>query len=589
MAKQFTVTFVNQKYTQSYPEGTLVSTLLKEENIRVSFVCNGQGTCGKCRVKISGATTPPTAAELKHIAAADLAAGIRLACQVRLAGPVQLELLEDTGSNNILQKGLYELTEINPLWGRINIAKPQIVSWEAIAKELPAHCQPELTVLQEIALLPPTNQGLTVEFVGSKIIHIGSADDQRGKFAVAVDIGTTTLAAYLLDLKNGRILNTASAYNPQGSYGADVISRINYASNQDGLVKLHQLIIAEINKLIGELVSGQGITPDDIIQVNLVGNSCMMHLLLKVSPAALGHLPFEPVFKRIMTLHPAEIGLRIDHQGIVIILPGIGGFVGSDISAGVLACKLRPQQKELFIDIGTNGEVVITGQGRMLACSTAAGPAFEGATISCGMLARPGAITDLQFTGDDAIILTTIDNEAPKGICGTGLIRAMVEMLRKGFITETGRWEEINHPNFDPEQKRFYLVKSESNPIFISQQDIRQFQLAKGAMRTGLELLLKRLGMTAGELQTVYLAGAFGTFLKPEDAVMLGLLPEVSLDRIKAVGNTAGMGAVISTLSKTAVDSLASLIHDIEHIELAEDPQFTEVFTESMLFGNGDI
>lgn len=267
-------------------------------------------------------------------------------------------------------------------------------------------------------------------------------------------------------------------------------------------------------------------------------------------------------------------------------MPGIGGFVGSDISAGILACKLNPARQEIFIDIGTNGELVLSGRGRMLACSTAAGPAFEGAMLSCGVLAKPGAIIDATVDKNEVNIIT-LNNEAPKGICGTGFVRTIVEMLRKGLITETGSFtSEINHPYFDREQQRFYLFKSDHQPIYLNQQDIRQFQLAKGAIRTGLELLLKHLAIKASDIDTIYLAGAFGTYLNPEDAIYLGLLPRLPVERIKAVGNTAGTGAVLSLLSQTALDDLANIVQGIEHIELAEEPDFSEVFTNAMMFGN---
>jgi uncharacterized 2Fe-2S/4Fe-4S cluster protein (DUF4445 family) len=584
MPKQIEVKFMNQRNTKLYSEGTCIADILKAENISLAFTCNGKGTCGKCRVKVTGVTNDFTEAEQKHIHKADRTAGIRLACQLTLVGPIELEIEEDQSAQNILQEGFMQLDRLNPIWGQITIPKPVLFSWEAIQKELAEVLTPDIKALRALALLAPDCKEVTLEYLGARVIDIYEGAATGQKLAVAVDIGTTTLAAYLVDLKVGKIITTASTYNPQASYGADVISRISYANGQEGLTKLHQLIISAINQLISELVTGQGITNADIIQVNLVGNSCMTHLLLEVSPVGLGQLPFEPVFKQMLELDPGEFGIQVSSQAKAFILPGIGGFVGSDISAGVLACKLSPARQELLIDIGTNGEAVLSGQGRMLACSTAAGPAFEGAMIACGMMAKPGAITDLQVD-KDTVLVTTLDNEVPKGICGTGLIRTMVELLRNGLISETGRWEdEIQHPYFDQEQKRFYLVKSDVQPIFITQKDIRQFQLAKGAMRTGLEILLKRLGIRADELETVYLAGAFGTYLNPADAIFLGLLPTVPLNRIKAVGNTAGTGAVISLLSQTALADLSKVVNGIEHIELAEDPQFTDVFTEAMMF-----
>lgn len=585
MSKQLQVSFPNQNVTKYVDEGTIVSNLLKQENLPVDFPCNGQGTCGKCRVKIIGELSPPTQSELKHLDASELSAGVRLACQARLMGPLTIEISNDSKKNSsILSEGYFHLDHPDPGWGRITIANPSVVTWEQIAGNLPTGLNPTLSFLQKIAQLQVKSEPLVVERLYDRLIGVDYSGNLPPRYAVAVDIGTTTVAAYLVDLENLKILRTASAYNPQRDYGADLISRIGLAGNEEGLAKLHRLIIDQINKLVDELTGGGEISAENIIQMNLVGNSCMIHLLLKVNPASLGKVPFEPVFKDLIQTTPLETGLKMNQDGLVFLLPGIGGFVGADISAGVLACELKPEKTELFIDIGTNGEVVLTGKGRMMACSTAAGPAFEGASISCGMLAKPGAISDFQLT-DQGFVLTTIGNEEAQGICGTGLVRIMTELVKRGIITETGRFaDDLDLPNYNREQKRYYLVEREENPIYLSQADIRQFQLAKGAIRTGMELLMKRLGIKATDLETVYLAGAFGTYLNPQDAISLGLLPPVPLEKIKTVGNTAGMGAVISILSRSALEDLCLLTATIEHVELANDPRFTEVFTEAMLF-----
>jgi uncharacterized 2Fe-2S/4Fe-4S cluster protein (DUF4445 family) len=586
MPNQHQLLLVNQDLKILVDEGSLVGDILREENQGVDFPCNGQGTCGKCRVKVSGPTNPHTAAEKGHLNEADLAAGIRLACQARVMGPIEVELA-GAKAGSILSAGFFQLDRLDPGWERTVISKPALVSWENITKELSPGVHPTADLLQKITRLPFNDEQLAVEIFNGRVIEINPPGEMKDKFAVAVDIGTTTVAAYLVDFKSGRVVKTASGYNPQAAFGADVVSRIGAAGTPDGLEKLHRLIIDKINDLLAELARERDISSEQILQLNLVGNSCMTHLLLKVDPSSLGKKPFEPVFKCPVEVSPAELGVKLNQAGLVNILPGIGGFVGSDITAGVLACHLKSDQTELLIDIGTNGEVVLTGKGRMLACSTAAGPAFEGTNIACGMLAQPGAITDIHFAADgDAFQLTTIGNEDVRGICGTGLVRILAELLKKGMITESGRFEDgINDPNYDPDQKRYYLAQNNFNPIYLSQADIRQFQLAKGAIRTGLELLMKRLAITPADLDTVYLAGAFGTYLNPADAIFLGLLPEVPLDRIKPVGNTAGMGAIISILSQSAMERLSSLTGTIEHIELADDPGFLDVFTESMLFG----
>ena len=594
MNQSFEVAFINQGYSKQYPKGMDLLEIIRMENIPLWFICNGEGTCGKCRVRLVGTQIKPNAAERRHIPREDLAKGYRLACQIKLTEPLQLELPGRQDSPQaILHKGLLEIDQVDPLWGKLIMDRPDVLSWQNIASKLASTFVPSIDVLQRVAQLQRQSldyQKLTLEYFENQVIDVyplcNRQDNIHPKMGVAIDIGTTTLAAYLVDLRQGQILKTASTYNPEAQYGADVISRIQYASTSEGLERLHQLLISAMNQLLLELVKEGEISLQDIIQLNLVGNSCMAHLLMNVNPAGLGRVPFEPVFKHMVEFDPIELGIKVHPQAQAFLLPGIGGFVGSDISAGILTCRLTPLRNELFVDIGTNCEMVLSGCGKMLGCSTAAGPAFEGATITCGMLAKPGAICDI-ILEPDTLTLTTINNEAPVGICGTGLIRIMVELLKKGIIDENGSFvKQVQHPLFDGEAQRFYMVKEPLKSIYISQQDIRQFQLAKGAIRCGIELMLKRLALSAGELETIYLAGAFGTYINPEDAIFLGLLPPTPVQKIRPVGNTAGTGAVLSLISQTALNSLKSIVQDIEHVELADDPEFTEKFMEALMFGN---
>ncbi len=596
MDESFEVTFMNQGYSKRYPKGTNLLDIIRKENIPLSFACGGGGTCGKCLVRIPGTLTKPTVAEENHISQEDLVKGYRLACQTILTEPLKLEIEEEKSSQIILQKGLLEIDQVDPLWGNLIIERPEILSWQNIASKLENPFIPTIGTLQKMAQLEKQSlrhSKLRLEYFQNRIIDIDRWENRQSrihdKLGVAVDVGTTTLAAYIVNLHSGRILKTASAYNPQTQYGADIITRIQYASTPEGLERLHQLIISAINQLLLELVKGEETGLQEIIQLNLVGNSCMAYILMNINPEGLGRVPFEPVFKQMLEFDPIELGISLHPQARAFLFPGIGGFIGADISAGVLACRLSPGRKELFIDIGTNCEMVLSGYGKMVGCSTAAGPAFEGATIDCGMLAKPGAITDIALK-TETIVLTTIHEESPAGICGTGLIRIMVEFLKKGIIDASGSFiKQVHHPLYDRDAQRFYMVRDSSRSIYISQQDIRQFQLAKGAIRCGIELMLKRLGLSAGQLETIYLAGAFGTYLDPEDAIYLGLLPAVAARKIRTVGNTAGTGAVLGLISQTALNDLRNRVQDIEHIELADDPEFTEKFMEALRFGSSSM
>lgn len=583
------VVFGAQKEPRYYPQGTKISDILRKEKPDFSFPCNGRGTCGKCRVLAEGAVTEPTERETAKLDPADLARGIRLACQTEIRGPLKItEIQTARDPKHILSLGRFELPEIHPLWSRRRIENPAHLTWEEIAKHLPSGLEPTIGALRQLGGLPSECGHLNVESVANRVIAIADEAHQPERYGVAIDIGTTTMAAYLVNLRDGQIFKTASAYNPQSSYGADVVSRIGYSSQTNGLETLQRVIVTAANRLIDDLTAAAGLNSRDIPLVHFVGNTCMTHLLCGVSPERLGKLPFEPVFQSRRMMTPRDIGLNVNPDGLVVVLPGIGGFVGSDISAGVLTCRLNAAQKELLIDIGTNGEIVLTGNGTILACSTAAGPAFEGAGISCGMLAGPGAIVDLSFT-PDGIVLQTIDNQPARGICGTGLIRIITEFLRHGIITETGNFDpELDSPAYDPGLKRYYLAKDGTSPVYLSQADIRQFQLAKGAIRAGLDLMLQKLGISGNDLETFYIAGAFGNYMNPADALYIGLLPQVPLERIQGVGNTAGLGAVISLLSQTALQGLNELVAGIEHVELANDPKFMDAFTEAMLFPDSE-
>jgi uncharacterized 2Fe-2S/4Fe-4S cluster protein (DUF4445 family) len=304
----------------------------------------------------------------------------------------------------------------------------------------------------------------------------------------------------------------------------------------------------------------------------------MLHLFRGTDPAPLGAAPHQAVFTGAVELSPAESGLDMALDGAAVLLPGIGGFIGADILAGLFACKANVGQTALFIDIGTNGEVVLTGNGRMQAASTAAGPAFEGAGIVCGMPAGSGAIINLAFQ-EGRPVIEIIGGYPARGICGSGLVRIISELRKAGIIGGDGAFTPTAQGEyFDAAAKSFRLTSE----IFITQTDIRQFQLAKGAIRAGVELLLKKMEIQAADLETVYLAGAFGNYLRPEDALYLGLLPALPATRIQAVGNAAGLGVVLSLLIPESLKEMTALSKQITHVELAEESGFAEVFAEAM-------
>ena len=436
-----------------------------------------------------------------------------------------------------------------------------------------------------------------------------------GIFGVAVDIGTTTVVAKLINMADGDCLSTQATLNPQTHYGDDVISRISYAQTDLGLAELHKLIIDCINQLISQLCKQASIDPGRIYEVCVVGNTTMSHIFLKYPIAQLGRLPFKPFSVDACDLPASELGLQINPAANVHTVENIAGFVGSDTTAVALAVDIgSAEETTLAIDIGTNGEVVLGtadnpatqtrqtngGQaaGKIYAASCAAGPAFEGARITCGSRAMEGAIQAVVVNEDD-IDLDVIGGGLPRSICGSGLIDAVAVLLELGIIDSTGRFTQpqklqdrlpsrilsriIEH-NKQPAFRLYGRGGEKEKEIILTQRDIREVQLAKAAIRTGIKLLQKRMGLSDSDIKEVLLAGAFGNYIRRESALRIGLLPAVPLERIHFVGNAAASGAEMILLNSALRAEAERLARKIEYVEIANETDFQEVFAESMSF-----
>lgn len=421
--------------------------------------------------------------------------------------------------------------------------------------------------------------GIEKIVIESDILHTIIPDERKiggdKYFGVAVDVGTTTLAASLVNLKNGSEIAVTGDINPQISFGDDVISRIKYAaSGGKNTAKLQKAIVGQINAMINRLCGQGGVDKKNIYEITIAGNTTMEHLVCGIDPAALGQLPFEPVYRGANAVNAAELKLEINDKGIVYVLPIVGGFIGGDISAGMLAVDLLSQpQPVLMIDVGTNGEIVLANNGKIMAASTAAGPAFEGARISCGMRAAAGAIEKVKLAGGDCIY-NVIGNVEPAGICGSGLIDVTAELLNAGIVDSSGRMN-----------RREFIV---AGKIKITQNDIRQIQLAVGAIRAGINIILKKAGIKAADLKKVFIAGGFGSFIRRNNAQRIGLLPaEVSHEKISFVGNTSLAGAKLALLSIKARQRAEGLAKQTEHIELSADSDFQNEFANAMIFPAG--
>lgn len=392
-------------------------------------------------------------------------------------------------------------------------------------------------------------------------------------FGLAIDLGTTTLVFYLVDLMTGMLIETRSMLNPQAAYGQDVITRIQHASEDTGLQKLHQVIIGAINSQAGLFLQHHRLASENLVKIMVAGNNTMLHLLLGEDPSSMGQAPYTPRFTAAQVKSGKDLSLHCHAQAEITLLPSVSAFVGSDIVAGLGSIHFQENNAiYLFVDLGTNGELALVTSTCIWCCATAAGPVFEGANISCGVGGVEGAIAEFSEDG-----IGVIGDEKPTGICGSGLVDVIAILLDKGLIDATGLMKE----DFEivPGQE-----SASGNSIFVNQEDVRQVQLAKSAIATGICLLLKRAGMEYDEIDALFLAGGFGNYLNVDNAMKIGLLPSQLKGKVISLGNTAGTGAILAINSLSFMDVLASILQKARHIELSEDEDFPLEYAMNMNF-----
>lgn len=440
---------------------------------------------------------------------------------------------------------------------------------------------------------------VTAVLEDNRLLAVEAGDTASQGFGVAFDIGTTTIVGSLIDLLSGQVLGSAALTNPQNVYGADVISRIDHASKGSmGRQQLQDKVIGAVNEIISRLTIDYQVDRQKIYQVTIVGNTTMSHLFLGIDPVNLVPAPFIPAFRQAVRVPAARLGIDICPSGSVHVLPNVAGYVGSDTVAVMLATRIRDRQGLcLAMDIGTNGELVLGEGGRLLTCSTAAGPAFEGAQIHHGMRAADGAIEGV--TIGDTVEVKIIGGGKARGICGSGLIDAIAAMLEAGIISSSGRL--VNPEKADRLQPQirerivrgeggwqFVLVPAEisatGEDIVLTQKDIREFQLAKGAIGAGINILLKEMGKTVADLDQVLIAGAFGSHIDPDSALKVGLLPKIPRERIQTVGNAAGDGSKLALVSRIQRQEAAELAKSARHVELSARADFREEFLRTIQF-----
>lgn len=608
-----TAKFVPNNKLIDLQAGTNLLAAADQSGIYLEGDCAGKGTCGKCRVRIiEGETGTPTEAEKKHLSRAELDAGWVLACQRPVSSNLTVEVprMKDAHSRKTSLAGGVELLEAEPAIYKVALAleRPSVKDQKAdLERLLMAANQEHLQInLRELAALPAllrTNRyKVTVAHDDHRVIALEPGDTSDQLFGVAFDIGTTTIVGSLIDLSSATVLAVAAVTNPQNVYGADVISRITHASQvEDGLKQLQGKVIDAANQIIRQLLKESGIARDQVYEITAVGNTTMSHLFMGIDPTYLAPAPFIPAYSRALEVEASRLGLNINPSGKVLFLPNIAGYVGSDTVGVILATNMdRRKDNCVAIDIGTNGELVLAAGGRLMACSTAAGPAFEGAEIKHGMRAAAGAIEAVHYRDDGNLEIETIEDAPACGICGSGLIDAAAALLQAGLIEPTGRF--VN-PEENPERipKQFLgrlrpsqvgyefiltpAAESETGEdIVLTQSDLRELQLAKGAIYAGLMILLKEADLKISDLDQVLLAGAFGNYVRKESALTIGLLPAIPPEKIVAVGNAAGDGSRMALASQTMRRRALELPAKVEHLELSTRPDFQDIFIDALSF-----
>lgn len=595
---------------------------LVENNIVINNPCNGKGTCGKCKVLITKGLGESCTADANtfqmnlegHLSDLDLEKGIRLACRFKIINDLELCILSAEDSIEVLTKGKNLNINIKPSFQKdlIKLTAPHINDQRDDLSRLKDGLNKlgessrfndmriDYKILSNLSqVIRKEDFSVTACTYQNTLVSLESGDTSNTFYGMAMDVGTTTIACYLIDMINGETVDITSQVNKQRQYGADVISRINYTiENIDGIEVLKKSILSQINEMVEVLCSKNRVSKNTIYNMTIAGNTIMIQMLLGIPCVNISMAPYTPVFIDDMDFKAEDIGINIG--GMVSVLPGISGYVGSDITAGILASGMTESEKySILLDLGTNGELALGNSKGIVACSTAAGPAFEGANIKYGIGGVKGAIAKIElsplltFSGEK--IYKTIGDELPIGICGSGVLDAVSELLKHGVIDETGRMLDLDEiENVDlrrrvvaiDKMKQFLVEESGKNntPIYFTQKDVREVQLAKAAISAGIKILISEKGISYEEIDKIYIAGGFGNFMDINSTINIGMLPKELEGKVYSIGNSAGSGARMYLLSQEQREKALQIKKSTTYIELSTRADFQDHFMDSIMF-----
>ena len=575
--------------------GMSIMDAIRFNDLKLDAPCGGNGTCKKCKVMV---TDEKGTREV-------------LACMTKITGDITVDISRKDEGHRILMGGITRDVAPTPAVKvyTLEIPKPSTAdlrdSWRRLTDTLSAaaavpadYFRPNLRVISKLYnTLEENKYRVDAVVCADEILDVVSVGSPV--LGLAYDIGTTTVACYFVDMRSGEQIAQSSLLNPQTTYGGDVIMRVKYCV-ENGVDGPTGDIRKALNQLAAKCAASAKQKMKNIYLITVVGNTCMHHLFLGISPASLAYAPYTPAAAEPMQLTASEFGFAVNPSAKLYMLPNIAGFVGADTVGAALAASMDEKKEiTLLIDIGTNGEMVLGTEKRLIACSTAAGPAFEGALITCGMRGAEGAIDHVSLK-DGKFAYSVIGGGKPIGICGSGLIDLMSELVRTGLVESAGRL--LPPGEIDTEEGKLladYIIEYEGQRAFLladgdasgtgealvfTQKDIREVQLAKGAMAAGIQMMCQRLGIVTDDIKTVMIAGAFGSYMSPASACGIGLIPPELEEEVMAIGNAAGQGAKLCVLSIDEYKRAADISKKIEYLELAADPAFQDVFVDELEF-----
>ena len=615
-----TVRFLPSNTEAQVLPGTLISDAAIMAGIQdMHLPCGGKGTCGRCLVEVVEGPAEYTGDTRLGKALADKR--LVMACQTKVASDLTIRIAEAhetsmrvVGDSHFLigEEYLPDKDSLTPLYRAIKLIVPpasieeHYSDWQRLVRELAKEIGQVpigtgVWVLRDLAdalraadgkvtvLIQRDNAGVSVSEVRSGHIAVRA-------YGVAVDIGTTTAAVQLVDLVDGRILSSRTSYNSQIRLGADVISRIDYARNAKKLHELHSLVLETVNGLIADVAEDGGIRPEEIEAAFVAGNTTMVHLFLALPPRYIREAPYVPTVNAVPSLPASEIGLAISQQAAVAFAPAVGSYVGGDITVGLLCTDIPTNSDDvfLFLDIGTNGEVVLGNADWMISCACSAGPAFEGAGIKCGMRATQGAIEYVEISDDARYVsFDVIGGGKPVGICGSGLICLLGQLLLRGVVDRSGRFNmDLNTPRLvKMENQQAFIVDYDNNgqpDMVITEADIENLMRTKAAIYAACSLILSNVGLNWDAIARVYIAGGFGRYIQVEDAILIGLLPDLPYDKFAYIGNSSLTGTYIALLSREHRQRLNEIAAKMTYIDLSSDPHYMDSYLGALFLPHTD-